>query len=62
METFHEAYLERYLHLARAEAAVDDDEYRAWLPTMAAARLREGIEEFHGWLLSQVRAGLPRPG
>lgn len=58
METYHEAYLDRYLHLARAETTIDEDEYRAWLPIMAAARLREGIEEFHDWLLSQVRAGL----
>lgn len=53
MERFHRTYLQAYLRRAN----VRQDEYAAWLPIVAAARLSEGIAEFEECLLEQVRAG-----
>ena len=51
MQRFHDAYLARYA----ARSSVSAEECRAWLPILAATRLREGIPEQREWLLAQVR-------
>lgn len=51
---FHAAYLRRYFRL-RPDG---EDEYRRWLPVVAAARLSEGMAELEGWLMEQARRGL----
>ena len=46
----HSLYLRRYFQL-RPEGY---EEYRRWLPIVAAARLDEGIDELEPWLLEQA--------
>jgi len=48
---FHSAYLKEYFRL-RPDG---EDEYRRWLPIVAAARLSEGIQELETWLLEQAK-------
>ncbi len=47
---FHAAYLRRYFELRPG----GEEEYRRWLPVMAAARLWEGIPEIEKWLVTQA--------
>jgi Ser/Thr protein kinase RdoA (MazF antagonist) len=47
---FHALYLRRYFQLRPGGA----DEYRRWLPVVAAARLSENIPEMEAWLLKQA--------
>jgi Ser/Thr protein kinase RdoA (MazF antagonist) len=47
---FHDASLRRYFQLRPG----GEDEYRRWLPIMAAARLSEGIPELTDWLVAQA--------
>ena len=56
VEWYHRIYLRHYFRLRPG----GEDEYRAWRPIVAAARMREGIVEIQDWLLSQVRVGLGR--
>jgi uncharacterized protein (TIGR02172 family) len=51
---YHRIYLRHYFRLRPGGR----DEYRAWRPIVAAARMSEGIAEIQEWLLSQVQAGL----
>jgi aminoglycoside phosphotransferase (APT) family kinase protein len=51
---YHRIYLRHYFRLRPG----GEDEYRAWRPIVAAARMGEGIAEIQNWLLSQVQAGL----
>lgn len=51
---FHGAYLRRYFTLRPGGR----EEYRRWLPVVAAARLNEEIQEIEGWLVAQVEQGL----
>ena len=51
---YHRIYLRHYFRLRPGGT----DEYRAWRPIVAAARMSEGIAEIQDWLLSQVQAGL----
>lgn len=46
----HAVYLRRYFQLRPGGM----DEYRRWLPIVAAARLSEGIIELDSWLLTQA--------
>lgn len=46
----HALYLRRYFKLRPGGR----DEYRHWLPIVAAARLSEGITELEPWLLAQA--------
>jgi aminoglycoside phosphotransferase (APT) family kinase protein len=46
----HALYLRRYFQLRPGGR----DEYRRWLPIVAAARLSEGITELEPWLLAQA--------
>ncbi|MEW5830703.1 MAG: aminoglycoside phosphotransferase family protein [Chloroflexota bacterium] len=46
----HALYLRRYFQLRPSGR----DEYRRWLPIVAAARLSEGITELEPWLLAQA--------
>jgi len=48
---FHAVYLRHYFTLCPG----GEQEYRRWLPIVAAARLSEGIPEVETWLLAQVR-------
>jgi uncharacterized protein (TIGR02172 family) len=50
----HRIYLRHYFRLRPG----GEDEYRAWRPIVAAARMSEGIAEIQDWLLSQVIEGL----
>ncbi len=50
MELFHSTYLD----ICVQKMNVDRDEYAMWLPTIAAARLDDGIPEFRDWLMEQV--------
>lgn len=54
VEWHHRIYLRHYFRLRPG----GEDEYRAWRPIVAAARMSEGIAEIQDWLLSQVQAGL----
>lgn len=45
----HKMYLKGYFKLRPA----GEDEYRSWMPLVAAARISEGIEELTPWLLAQ---------
>ena len=54
VEWYHRIYLRHYFRLRPG----GEDEYRAWRPIVAAARMSEGIAEIQDWLLSQVQAGL----
>jgi uncharacterized protein (TIGR02172 family) len=48
---FHAAYLREYFRLRPG----GEDEYRHWLPIVAAARLSEGIKEIEAWLVEQSK-------
>lgn len=48
---FHAAYLRQYFRLRPG----GEQEYRRWLPVVAAARLSEQIPELEGWLIAQAR-------
>lgn len=50
VQTFHSTYLKEYFRLRPG----GEDEYRRWLPIVAAARLSEGIQELETWLLQQA--------
>jgi aminoglycoside phosphotransferase (APT) family kinase protein len=50
----HRIYLRHYFRLRPG----GEDEYRTWLPIVAAARMSEGIAELQHWLGSQVEKGL----
>jgi aminoglycoside phosphotransferase (APT) family kinase protein len=50
----HRIYLRHYFKL-RPDG---EEEYRAWRPIVAAARMSEGIAEIQDWLASQVEKGL----
>ncbi|HDL86649.1 MAG TPA: aminoglycoside phosphotransferase family protein [Candidatus Acetothermia bacterium] len=50
----HKAYLKRYFQLQSG----DQQQFTAWLPIVAGARLSENISEIQDWLLAQVKAGL----
>ena len=54
IRTFHLLYLRRYFQLRPGGR----DEYRRWLPIIAAARLDENVPGWEGWLLRRARAGL----
>lgn len=51
---FLEAYLGGYFEIKRGGV----EEFEAWRPVVAAARLSEGIEDQQEWLLAQVREGI----
>jgi thiamine kinase len=53
---FHMMYLDRYFQRRPGGT----QEFTAWRPIVAAARLSEDIVELQEWLLAQVRAGLCR--
>jgi hypothetical protein len=48
---FHLLYLRRYFRLCPG----GEQEYRRWLPVVAAARLSENIPELESWLMDQVQ-------
>ncbi len=50
IRSMHAVYLRRYFQLRPGGG----DEYRLWLPIVAAARLNEGIAELESWLLVQA--------
>ena len=50
----HQVYLRRYLELRGG----GEEEYRAWLPIVAAGRMSEGIAGLEDWLRAQVEGGL----
>jgi Ser/Thr protein kinase RdoA (MazF antagonist) len=50
VKIFHSAYLKEYFRLRPG----GEDEYRRWLPIVAAARLSEGIKEIESWLVQQA--------
>jgi aminoglycoside phosphotransferase (APT) family kinase protein len=54
----HRIYLGHYFRLRPG----GKDEYRAWRPIVAAARMSEGMAEIQGWLGSQVEKGLGSVG
>jgi hypothetical protein len=47
---FHSIYLHHYFQLCPG----GEEEYRRWLPVVAAARLSENIPELEHWLLHQA--------
>ena len=49
---FHSVYLERYFELRPG----GHDEYKRWLPIVAAAHLNEGVPGWDEWLLAQANA------
>lgn len=51
---FHAVYLRRYFKLRPG----GQEEYRRWLPVVAAARLNEEIPGMEAWLIRQVEEGL----
>ena len=51
---FHGLYLRHYFRLRPG----GKQEYRRWLPVVAAARLDEGIRENEKWLIEQATKGL----
>jgi Ser/Thr protein kinase RdoA (MazF antagonist) len=51
VKSFHAVYISHYFRLRPG----GQDEYRRWLPIVAAARLDEGINEIEGWLLAQAK-------
>lgn len=53
----HRQYVRHYF-----EQRPGKEEYRRWLPLVAAARLNEGIEELEAWLRTQVEIGLASAG
>jgi hypothetical protein len=50
IQILHTIYLRRYFHLRPGGY----EEYRRWLPIVAAGRLNEGIPRQENWLLSQT--------
>jgi len=48
---FHMIYLHHYVELRPGGR----DEYRRWLPIVAAARLSEGMPELENWLIEQAQ-------
>lgn len=50
VKVFHSVYLRQYFRLRSGGT----EEYRRWLPIVAAARLDEGIKELERWLVAQV--------
>ncbi len=54
----HRIYLRHYFRLRPGR----EEEYRAWRPIVAAARMSEGITELQDWLGSQVKKGLGSAG
>jgi len=54
----HRIYLRHYFRLKPG----GEEEYRAWRPIVAAARMSEGIAEIQDWLGSQVEKGLGSVG
>jgi len=50
IQILHTIYLHRYFQLCPGEL----NEYRRWLPIVAAGRLNEGIDEQEDWLLTQA--------
>ena len=50
LRIMHAVYLRRYFHLHPG----GEDEYRRWLPIVAAGRLNEGITGWESWLLAQA--------
>lgn len=50
IKIFHAIYLRHYFRLRPG----GEDEYRRWLPIVAAARLSEGIAELEEWLVKQA--------
>ena len=50
IQILHTIYLRRYFQLRPGGY----DEYRRWLPIVAAGRLNEGIDEQDDWLLAQA--------
>ena len=50
----HRIYLRHYFRLRPG----GEEEYRAWRPIVAAARMSEGITQLQDWLGSQVQEGL----
>lgn len=50
VKLFHSIYLSQYFRLRQG----GQEEYRCWLPIVAAARLDEGIKELEPWLLQQA--------
>ena len=52
---FYQVYLEHYFGLA---PKADWEEVQAWMPVVAAVRLREGIEEEEPILMRLIRQGL----
>jgi hypothetical protein len=44
--------------LQQVQQRGSEDEYRRWLPIMAAARMAESIPEFRGWLAGFAGARL----
>jgi aminoglycoside phosphotransferase (APT) family kinase protein len=51
LRLFHALYLRRYFQLRPG----GKDEYRRWLPIVAAARLSENIKEIEPWLVAQAQ-------
>jgi aminoglycoside phosphotransferase (APT) family kinase protein len=58
-ERFFREYLEHY---AQGETGALEAQIAAWLPLVAAARLREGIEEEESVLMGLITEGLQRAG
>jgi thiamine kinase len=54
LRLFHAIYLRRYFQLRPG----GEDEYRRWLPIVAAARLSENMPELETWLVETARKGL----
>jgi uncharacterized protein (TIGR02172 family) len=51
IQFIHSIYLREYFRLRPG----GNEEYRQWLPIVAAARLNEGITEIEKWLIEQAR-------
>ena len=54
VKTFHAEYIRHYFKLYPG----GEQEYRRWLPIVAAARLSENIPELEKWLIAQAEMGL----
>jgi uncharacterized protein (TIGR02172 family) len=50
VKSFHSIYLHHYFRLRPG----GEEEYRRWLPLVAAARMDEGIKELEPWLMEQA--------
>ena len=50
VKSFHSIYLDHYFRLRPG----GEEEYRRWLPIVAAARMDEGIQELEPWLMEQA--------